>query len=264
MLSLTLHKYSRRQHLFTRSLAHLLRHQRRNARRLKKVVKKTSRQGNIIFRVLLLKKSAQSSRPDRDPSAKARPCLLDLCSVSTRPVLSVSMTSAGSMGVGPGGVKEECSNCGATHTPLWRRGLNDKLNCNACGLYCKLVGWIYFFTLIPLFFFVSWLFSVPHADYIFFWFCSTNALGPRHCATRITVVKTRTRLGSRWSMSWVCFHFILPGMQLISSSQRNASIATLLLHLYGARTRKARPSAMRKWNVTFFCLLLIIFPFLFS
>jgi GATA-binding protein len=39
----------------------------------------------------------------------------------------------------PGDVKARCSNHGATHMPLWRRGLNDRLNCNACGLYRKLV-----------------------------------------------------------------------------------------------------------------------------
>ncbi|EIM79791.1 glucocorticoid receptor-like protein, partial [Stereum hirsutum FP-91666 SS1] len=30
-----------------------------------------------------------------------------------------------------------CLNCGVTHTPLWRKGLNNELNCNAGGLYCQ-------------------------------------------------------------------------------------------------------------------------------
>lgn len=41
----------------------------------------------------------------------------------------------------PGGVKSECANCGANSTPLWRRGLNDELNCEfACALLLGLYG----------------------------------------------------------------------------------------------------------------------------
>jgi GATA zinc finger len=47
------------------------------------------------------------------------------------------------------GVKAECVNCGATHTPMWRRGLNDELNCNACGLYCKLASSSVQLSLVP-------------------------------------------------------------------------------------------------------------------
>lgn len=32
----------------------------------------------------------------------------------------------------------QCSNCDATSTPLWRRSADDKVLCNACGLYLKL------------------------------------------------------------------------------------------------------------------------------
>lgn len=39
----------------------------------------------------------------------------------------------------PGHGKAGCANCGATNTPMWRRGLNEELNCNACGLYFKAV-----------------------------------------------------------------------------------------------------------------------------
>jgi hypothetical protein len=45
----------------------------------------------------------------------------------------------------PWGFKAECSNCGATHTSLWRQGLNDELNDNVCQLYWKLVSFLLHF-----------------------------------------------------------------------------------------------------------------------
>ena len=52
---------------------------------------------------------------------------------------SATQAPGGNLGSSTNGTSQ-CANCDTTHTPLWRRGSNDELLCNACGLYYKLHG----------------------------------------------------------------------------------------------------------------------------
>ncbi|THU94266.1 hypothetical protein K435DRAFT_668714 [Dendrothele bispora CBS 962.96] len=51
------------------------------------------------------------------------------------------------MGTGPGGQKQNVRIAVRYiyHFKVRRRGLNDELSCNMCGLYCKLVSFYRFF-----------------------------------------------------------------------------------------------------------------------
>ncbi|KAF7789435.1 hypothetical protein EIP86_000379 [Pleurotus ostreatoroseus] len=71
----------------------------------------------------------------------SQPPTQDVRATRMKPSVTPARTKAHPSGQNSNGTpddaKAECSNCGANHTSLWRRGPNDELNCNACGLYYK-------------------------------------------------------------------------------------------------------------------------------
>lgn len=62
------------------------------------------------------------------------PVPLPLMLKDREPLPSQSIDLGGSL---PGPQGQQCSNCGTTKTPLWRRAPDSTLICNACGLYLR-------------------------------------------------------------------------------------------------------------------------------
>ncbi|KAK6205404.1 GATA type transcriptional activator of nitrogen-regulated genes [Scheffersomyces amazonensis] len=78
----------------------------------------------------------QNSLPSPSPVAVS-----STTSPKSIPSTSETSTIANSNGNGNGNDKiddgQQCSNCGTTKTPLWRRAPDGTLICNACGLYLR-------------------------------------------------------------------------------------------------------------------------------
>ncbi|KAJ3210218.1 hypothetical protein HDU67_005564 [Dinochytrium kinnereticum] len=88
--------------------------------------------------------ASASVSPPSPPNAPVAIGIREEAVVASSPKATVTkMTPTPTPTVTPKGTSTaspdlSCANCEVTSTPLWRRGLNDDILCNACGLYLKL------------------------------------------------------------------------------------------------------------------------------
>ncbi|KAJ3146438.1 hypothetical protein HK101_002329 [Irineochytrium annulatum] len=76
--------------------------------------------------------------PRRASSTVAPPSSAPVPASAPAPAAAPATTTRGKGTTINGNADLSCSNCEVTSTPLWRRGANDDVLCNACGLYYKL------------------------------------------------------------------------------------------------------------------------------
>ncbi|KAF8868752.1 hypothetical protein CPB84DRAFT_1755776 [Gymnopilus junonius] len=117
---------------------------------------------------------APSRHPNWPPNSDSSDTNRRNLFLSLNPAVLRGTVGSGLGNSAPGRVKAECSNCGTTHTPLWRRGLNDELNCNACGF-------------------------MIHFELI------TNDLAPRACAIRMVRAARKQRPARKLWTLW-CYN----------------------------------------------------------